>query len=155
MIHIASGITADQLVEIYSDPRIAIVGHDHRPASPIAHPSAIYLSVHVDNVFCGAFLVIRVSAVEMDIHALLLKCASRESRNIGRAVLKYIFDTWLEILRITGYVINGNHLALNYCLRVGMTFEGTRRHAVVQNGVITDVNIMGITRQDFTTTNNI
>lgn len=151
MICISRGITHDQLAEIYSDPRMAIVGHDHRPCAPVDHPTAIYLSVHVDNTFCGAFLIIRASMVEMDIHALLLKCATKQSRNIGREVLKYIFDNWPDILRITGYVISGNYSALNYCLKVGMQFEGTRRHACIQNGVLKDVNITGITRADHST----
>ena len=141
------GISQQHLLEVYQDPYIARVGHDHRPAAPIEHPNAIYLSAWIGNSFAGAFLVIQQSDVELELHALLKKSALKHSRELGFACLAWAFTQ--PILRVTAYIIQGLETTKNYCLKLGFKDEGCRRSACVQNGVIKDVYMLGMTRQEW------
>jgi hypothetical protein len=141
------GITEQHLVEVYSDPYITKVGHDHRPAVPIQHPNVTYLSAWVDGKFSGAFIAIKQSAVELELHALLKKSALKQSRDLGLACLAWAFSQ--PILRVTAYIIEGLDMAKNFCIKLGFKVEGCRRCACVQNGVIKDVYMLGMTRQEW------
>lgn len=147
-LSITAGISTEHLQQVYSDPRMQRIGHDHRQVGPVNHPLASYLSAWIDREFVGAFLAIRSSMVEIDMHALLLASATEQSRALGRLAVDWAFDQ-PGVLRVTGYVIDGLDSALNYCRKVGMQYEGRRRHACSQNGVPRDVHILGITRQDW------
>jgi len=141
------GISQQHLLEVYQDPYIARVGHDHRPAAPIDHPNATYLSAWVGDSFAGAFLVIKQSAVELELHALLKKSALKQSRDLGMSCLAWAFAQ--PILRVTAYIIEGLEAVKNYCLKLGFKLEGCRRNACVQNGVVKDVYVLGMTRQEW------
>ena len=141
------GITDQHLAEVYSDPYIKKIGHDHRPAAPIQHPNATYLSTWVDGKFSGAFIAIKASPVELELHALLKKSALKQSRNLLLSCLEWAFAQ--PILRVTAYIIQGFETAKNYCIKLGFKVEGCRRCACVQNGVIKDVYVLGMTRQDW------
>ena len=147
-IYVSETISAQQLNDVYSDPYILKVGHDNRPAAIINHPNVSYLSAWVGNQFAGAFMVIRFSAVEFELHALLKKSAILHSRQLGKACLKWAFDNH-SILRVTAYVIDGLDAAKNYCLKLGFKNEGCRRNACIQNNIVKDVHILGMTRIDW------
>jgi Acetyltransferases, including N-acetylases of ribosomal proteins len=136
------------LDEIYRDPYIARVGHDHRPAAPVIHPAAHYLGAYADGQLVGSFLVIESGFIETDVHALLTRRALPHSRELGRMCLHYIFFN-PSIERITAYVIDGLTAARNYCLKLGFKSEGFRRAACVQNGVLLGIHTMGMTRNDW------
>lgn len=141
------GITEHDLMEVYSDPYTTRVGHDHRPAAPIQHPNATYLSAWVGGSFAGAFIAIKQSAVELELHALLKKSALKQSRHLGVACLAWAFAQ--PILRVTAYIIEGLESAKNYCIKLGFKEEGRRRCACVQGGIVKDVYVLGMTRQDW------
>jgi hypothetical protein len=141
------GITDQHLMEVYSDPYISRIGHDHRPAAPIQHPNATYLSAWVDGKFSGAFIAIKASPVELELHALLKKSAIKQSRHLGLSFLAWAFAQ--PILRVTAYIIQGLETAKNYCIKLGFKIEGCRRCACLQNGVVKGVYVLGMTRQDW------
>jgi len=141
------GITEQHLMEVYSDPYITKVGHDHRPAAPIQHPNVTYLSAWIGGSFVGAFIVIKQSAIELELHALLKKSALKESRTLGLACLAWAFAQ--PILRVTAYIIEGLETAKNYCIKLGFKVEGCRRCACIQNGKVKDVYMLGMTRQEW------
>ena len=143
------GITYQHLTEVYSDPYITKIGHDHRPAAPIKHPNATYLSAWIDGKFSGAFIAIKQSPVELELHALLKKSALKQSRGLGLSFLKWAFSQ--PISRLSAYIIQGLATAKNYCIKLGFKFEGCRRCACVQGGVVKDVYVLGMTRQDWGT----
>lgn len=147
-ISVSEGITQDHLDEVYSDPYIAKVGHDHRPAAPISHPLVTYLTAKVDGKFAGAFMAIQQTSVELELHSLLKKSALPHSRLLGFEFLRWAFES-RPILRVTAYIIEGLESAKNYCLKLGMKLEGFRRDACVQNGVVKGLYILGMTRQDW------
>ena len=145
---VTEGITKGHLLEVYSDPYItAKIGHDHRPAAPIDHPSVTYLTATVGGRFAGAFMAIRFSSTEIEWHSLLHKSAIKHSRDLGYAFLAWAFAQ--PILRVTAYIIEGLESAKNYGLKLGMKFEGFRRNACIQSGQIKGVYILGMTRTDW------
>jgi hypothetical protein len=150
LANVTEGITQEHLQEVYSDSYIVRVGHDHRPAAPISHPNVTYLSAWIGNTFAGAFMVIKQSAVELELHALLKRSSIKHSRDLGVACLAWAFGH--PILRVTAYIIEGLEAAKNYCLKLGFKEEGRRRCACVQGGVVKDVYVLGMTRQDWRTT---
>jgi hypothetical protein len=147
MVH--EGITEDRLQDIYSDAYITKVGHDHRPAAPINHPLATYLTATIDGWFAGAFLAIQRNTCDLEIHALLKRHAVIYSRQLGKAALRWAFSRHPSTLRVSSPVIEGLESARNYCLRLGMQQEGFMRDACMQNGVIKGVYLLAMTRQDW------
>ena len=144
---VTEGITKDHILEVYSDPYITKIGHDYRPASHIAHPAVTYLSAWIGGTFSGAFMAVRFSPIEIELHALLKRSALKHSRALGHACLEWAFSQ--PILRVTAYIIEGLESAKNYCLKLGMTLEGFRRDACIQSGQIKGVYILGMTRTDW------
>lgn len=148
MVSVSEGITEGQLKQVYADPYIRRVGHDHRAAAPIYHPLVTYYSAYVGSEFVGAFMAIRDTAVELSLHALLHKSAIQHSRELGREFLRLVWQQ-PAILRVTAYIISGLESAKNYCLKLGFQYEGCRRCACLQGGIVRDVHILGMTREDW------
>lgn len=147
-VSVTESISDEHLLEVYSDPYINKVGHDHRPAAPINHPQVTYLSAWIGDTFAGAFMAIKYSALELELHSLLKKSAIPHSRDLGLAFLAWAFNT-RQIARVTAYIIAGLESTKNYCLKIGMKYEGCRRHACMQNGALKDVYILGMTREEW------
>jgi hypothetical protein len=137
------------LADLYRDPYIARVGHDHRPAAPIEHPAASYLGAWVGDSLVGAFLVIESGFIEWDVHALLTRRALPWCRDFGRMCLAWCFGHEV-VQRVTAYVIEGLEAARNYCLKLGFVVEGFRRDAVSVGGQLVGLHVLGMTRRDWT-----
>lgn len=146
-VKVTEGATAERLFEVYSDPYISRVSHDHRPASPIFHELVTYLSAWVDGQFAGLFLAIKNSPIDFEIHSLLKKQFVKYSRTLGARALDWAFSN--QILRVSTFVIEGFESAMNYCIKVGFSVEGVRKSACVQNGVVKNVYCLGITRAEW------
>lgn len=142
------GITQEHLSDVYSDPYITKVGHDHRASAPINHPNVTYLSAWVGDTFAGAFMAIKFSDLEIEWHSFLKKTSIPYSRALGLSFLDWAF-TANPIARVTAYIIQGLETAKNYGLKLGMKYEGCRRNACLQNGVLKDIYILGITREEW------
>lgn len=141
---------SDQIAlrDLYSDPYIARIGHDHRPASPIEHPSVRYLGAYVDGRLLGAFMVVKSGFIELDLHALLTRKALPYCRQLGKLCLDAAFSNPI-IQRVTAYVTEGMTAAKNYCLKLGFMEEGFRRDACMKNGELLGVHVLGMTRRDW------
>lgn len=138
---------APELAAIYSDPYVARVGYDDRPAQPIAHEAVSYHLAHIDGETVGAFMAIRSGYLEWDVHALLTRHALPYCRELGRLFLDWCFSH--PIARVTAPVIEGLESARNYCLRLGFHVEGFRRDVLRQGGVLRGVWVLGMTRTDW------
>jgi hypothetical protein len=141
------GITEQHLMQVYADPYITKIRHDHRPAAPIQHPLVTYLSAWIGGNFAGAFVAVRFSPVEIELHALLMRSSLKHSRSLGNACLQWAFAQ--PIQRVTAYVIEGLEAAKNYCLKLGFKEEGRRRAACMQGGIAKDIYVLGMTRLDW------
>lgn len=148
MIALSEGITPEHLAQIYSDPIMSRVADDGQQMYPVFHELAQYLSAWVDDVFVGAYLVIRYSEFEYELHSLLTKKGTRHSRKLCALLLEWTFSHD-RVLRATGYIREGLTSMVNHCLRMGFVREGFRRNAVLCNGVPTGIHILGITREDW------
>jgi hypothetical protein len=149
LVSVTESITDEHLLEVYADPYINKIGHDHRPAAPIIHPNVTYLSAWIGSTFAGAFMVIKQSAVELELHSLLKKSSIKESRKLAAKCLAWAFAH--PILRVTVYIIEGLEAAKNFALKLGFKNEGCRRCACVQGGIVKDVYVLGMTRQEWRT----
>lgn len=134
--------------DLFDDPYITRIGHDHRAASAIDHPNVKYLSARLNGEQVGAFMIIESGFIEIDIHALLTKRALPHSREFGKLCLMWAFAQQ-HIQRVTAYIIDGLNTAKNYCMKLGFKNEGMRRDACMKNGEFIGVHILGMTRQDW------
>lgn len=140
-----------ELFDIYADPYIRRIEHDHRTASIVIHPQATYLAAKINNKIVGAFLAIRQNPTDINLHALLKKEAIGKSRELGKLCIDWAFSNE-GITRVTAYVLEGLEQAKNYCLKLGFVYEGKKRNAVLKNGKTLDLYILGITREDWSMT---
>lgn len=136
------------LTDIFKDPYIAKIGHDHRALAPIEHPHVKYLSAKLNGKQVGAFMIVESGFVEIDIHAMLSKQALEHSRDFGRLCLIWAFAQ-KHINRVTAYIIEGLDSAKNYCMKLGFKNEGMRRGACLKNGRLVGVHVLGMTRRDW------
>lgn len=148
MLALTDGITEQNLTELYQDGYIQRVSYDDRPASPVSHPLASYVSAFINDMFVGAFLIIRFTRREVEIHALLLKQALIHSREFGKMIIDSVFAN-KDVMRITANVLQGLESAKNYCLKLGFKLEGIKRSVCLIKGKPTDLYILGLLRQDW------
>ena len=133
---------------LYQEPEFKVIAHDHRGAEPVLHPKAQYLGAYVDGALAGLFLVIRSSALEVDLHVLILQKFIRQARDLGRDCLNWVFAD-RSIQRATAYVMEGRDSTINYTKKLGFRHEGMRRCACSINGRLIGVHTMGLTRTDW------
>ncbi len=141
------GITDEHLNDVYSDAYIAKVGHDFREFKPIAHPNVAYLTAWVGGKFAGAFMAIKFSPIEYELHSFLKRDAVKHSRELGKMFLDWCFMH--PIARVTAYVIEGLESAKNYCMKLGFSHEGFRRNACARQGKQCGVYVLGMTRGEY------
>lgn len=134
--------------DLFDDPYVTRIGHDHRAAAPIDHPNVKYLSARLNGEQIGAFMMIESGFIELDMHALLTKRALPYSREFGKLCLMWAFAQH-DIQRVTAYIIDGLTTAKNYALKLGFKNEGMRRDACMKNGELIGVHILGMTRQEW------
>lgn len=147
-VSLTKGITEENLQRVYSDPFIARAGHDHRSFAPIHHPQAQYLSAFVGGKFAGAFLAIRTTALNFDLHVLLFRESIKHSRALGHACLRWAFSQE-GVQRVTAPVFEDLQTVINYCLKLGLVKEGFTRNSVMRGGKLQGVHILGMTREDW------
>lgn len=147
MISITRGITPEHLQAVYSDPYIQKIGHDGRQAGPVVHPCAEYLSAWVDDVFAGAFLVVHYTKWEIEAHSLLFRCSLPHSRAIGQAFVRWAFSD-PDVMRITANVIEGLEKSVNFAKRIGFSYEGFRRCALLVNSQPKGIHVLGLLRSE-------
>ena len=145
---ITEWITRDQLEKVYKDPYIQKIGYDDRPPGIIENPYVQYLGAYKNDTFMGAFMAIRYSLYEYELHSLLLKRALKYSRELGMEFIEWAF-TDKNVMRVTAYIIEGLEKAVNYCIKLGFKKEGIRRDACRVNDKPRSVYILGLTRSDW------
>jgi hypothetical protein len=136
-----------ELFKIYSDPYIKKISHDHMEAGIISHPNAIYLSAKINDEIVGAFLAIRTSFIELELHSLLTKKALHKSRELGQLFLDWAFSN-NDTYRVTVPIMQGLEKAKNYCIKSGMKLEGVKRDAIMKNKKLRDLYILGMTKKE-------
>lgn len=65
-----------------------------------------------------------------------------------RAYVKWVFETFPNINRLEAGVFEGNDASVSVLKRSGFVLEGTRRKAAVKHGVIFDVLVFGLLREE-------
>jgi hypothetical protein len=151
MVRLTVGISPENLANVYTDKYIeSKVKQDHRDHYPVFHELAVYLSAWVDDKFVGAYLAIRRSSIEFEVHSFLLRDAVKYSRELGDLFLAWLFDH-AEILRVTAPIIQNLEAAKNYAMKFGFKIEGLQRNAVVHRGKPANVYMLGLLREEWET----
>jgi hypothetical protein len=133
---------------ILRDPWIAPkITYDGRDAAYVEHPNLDYFGAYVCGKLVGVFMRVRFTAIEVEVHAALLREALPYSRQLGRLFLDRIFAD-PGVLRVTAHTIGSLQSAVNYCLKLGFVREGERRNASIQNGRLLPVVTLGLLRED-------
>lgn len=148
MVSLEEGISVKNLMALYADPFIARIADDGMEFAPIDHPLVTYLSAFHGDEFVGAYIVVRFSDCEYEAHSLLMKKATRYSRLLGELLIEWVFSHD-QVLRLTGYIREGIHTAVNHCLKMGFQLEGFRRDALLVNGEPKGIHVLGLTRKEW------
>ena len=149
MIHVEPGITPAELRTVYNDARVcAALSRDGTAPQPVSHPLVAYYSAFIDGRFAGAFMAVRQTAADIEVHSLLLRHAVRYSRQLGVAFMAALFAN-PEVQRLTAWICADLPSVGNFCRRMGFTLEGTRRGACVRNQQSVDVLMFGLLRPEW------
>lgn len=147
---VSIGVDIESLHALYADPWIrARIQQDHRQTCAVQHHAVTYLSARIDDALAGAYMAIRFSLYEIELHSLLKRWAIYRSRELSRLCIDWAFSSHAEVQRITAWVIYGLESVRNHCLKLGFRLEGIRRHAVMQRGRLLDVYMLGMTRAEW------
>lgn len=138
----------EAVAKICADPFVARAGHDHRVLAPIDSPAVSHLGAYVHDMLVGAFMVVRASTLEMDVHAMLMRQAIPWCRDLGRLCIDWCFST-PAVMRVTAYVADHLLSVRNFCRRLGFVHEGMRRDACQIGGRLVGVHTYGLTRTDW------
>ena len=148
MIEIREGLSPEELAVIYMAPEIQKVGYDNNPAYPVYCENVTYLGCFVHDELVGAYLMVRCSDYEFDVHSLILDRAIYYSRHFCELMFEWVFRH-KEVLRLTGYVMEDFLTMRNHAAKMGFKLEGFRRDALMINGEPKGLHVMGITRKDW------
>jgi hypothetical protein len=147
MLAITAGITDEHLRIVYDDPGVAKCGFDDHPPAPVFHPLASYFSAWVGDKFAGAYLAVRQSIHEIELHSLLLKWVVRHSRDLAKIMVGACFASGAN--RVTALIYEGLEKTVNLCKRIGFVYEGFKRESVMIGGEYRGVHVLGVTRKDW------
>ncbi|KAK4034156.1 acyl-CoA N-acyltransferase [Parachaetomium inaequale] len=67
-----------------------------------------------------------------------------------RAYVKWVFETYPAIIRLEAGVFEGNDASVKVLERSGFVYEGTRRKAGMKHGVVFDILVFGLLREECT-----
>jgi RimJ/RimL family protein N-acetyltransferase len=65
-----------------------------------------------------------------------------------REYSKWVFRTFPHIIRLEGYTLSGNEASVKVLKNAGFVYEGTRRKAAVKHGVVYDLLMFGLLREE-------
>jgi hypothetical protein len=113
----------------------------------VIHPLATYISAWIGDKFAGAFLAVRQSQHDIELHALLLRESVRHSRQFSIHAVDWCFAQGVN--RVTALIVEGLEKTVNMCRKLGFSHEGLRRDSVMGNGRMVGVHMMGVTRAEW------
>ncbi len=132
--------------DVLTDPWVAQhIRHDAREPGYIEHPAMSYHGAYIDGELAGVFMAIAHTPWEIEVHAALLRQATRHGRALGRLFLDQLWQD-AELMRVTAPVLSTLTSAANYCRKLGFQDEGVRRRACRVNGLPVDVIYLGLLR---------
>lgn len=148
MIEIREGLDLESLAFIYMQPEIKKTGYDGNPAYPVFGENCTYLGCFVNEDLLGAYLMVRCSDYEFDVHSLILDRGLYFSRHFCELMLEWTFRH-TQILRLSGYVVEDLLTMRNHAMKMGFELEGFRRDALMIDGKPKGLHVLGITRKDW------
>ena len=135
---------AEYINSLYSLPEMAKLRHDNCIKAFIDNPAVEYQMAYIDDEPVGAFLLIHLSQVDIEVHSLLTKKATRGSRILSKLVLDYCFSKGVK--RVSTCLLDGFHTMMNHLAKLGFYYEGCKRSAYTVDGQEKDACMYGLLR---------
>lgn len=146
MVEVTLGITDDHLAEVYAHPSMRRLKTDHAELSPIIHPLVRYYSAWNNGEFVGAFMVVKNTPLDSEIHILLFPKAAIVYRDLCKIIID---ETLKESNRVTAKIFSDLYSTINLVQKLGFTYEGRIREMFEQNGIKKDVFIYGLLKSEW------
>lgn len=117
--------------------------------APKDEGSMWWLAVYVEDKVCGVFLVYPLNSVCYEMHTCLLPSIwGKKADQAAQKLLNYVFNE-ISAKKIVTNVPESNKLAYRYAVRNGMIVEGVNRESFLNNGVLENQIILGITVKEW------
>lgn len=136
--------SAAYINSLYALPEMAKLRHDNCIEVFIDHPSVEYQMATINGEPVGAFLLIHMSPVDIEVHSLLTKKATRGSRILSKLVLDYCFSKGVR--RVSTCLLDGFQTMMNHLAKLGFYYEGCKRSAYTVDGQEKDAWMYGLLR---------
>ena len=135
---------AEYINSLYSLPEMAKLRHDNCIDAFIDNTAVEYQMAFINGEPVGAFLLIHLSPVDIEIHSLLTKKATLGSRILSKIVLDYCFSKGVK--RVSTCLLDGFRSMMNHLSKLGFYYEGCKRSAYTINGQEKDAWMYGLLR---------
>lgn len=138
---------ASDINRIYNNSYIkAHLSNDLTESQHIISSHISYLGAYKNNELIGVFMLIEENALDMQVHAAILKPYTGSYRQLCRMCCDYVFN--LGYHRITAYIADYARSMVNLTLKLGFSYEGMKRQALLKNGRLYDLHILGLLKED-------
>lgn len=149
-MYLARTFDADGINRIIHDPAISdLLCDDHTQDYCVQEcESQCWIGVYDDTGrLDGAFLLLPVNSVTVDIHTCLLPVIhGKPAIEAGQLLLQIIFGQFKKA--ITSVPANNRRAAL-FAAKLGFQNEGINRKSFLKNGELLDQKLMGLTHEEY------
>lgn len=138
--------------QIMTHPRVwPHISDDYSPApadfQPNPDPGLCYVVVEDGPVTLGLFLLEPHGGVHAEVHTCLLPAGwIRDSREIARQAMAWLWANCPQVERLTTTVPRNNSLALRFAQALGMVEYGVNPKSFQKGGVLVDQTLLGMCR---------
>lgn len=146
MSRLEIGLSRENADRLFSDDGIKKLSTDHYEASYIDHPLVQYYSAFVGDDFVGAFMVIKQSVIDYEVHLLLMREAVYYTRMLCGLILDECFR---EAHRVTAKINGRMNTMQNLVTKLGFKFEGETREACMIGGEYVGVKNYGLLKSEW------
>lgn len=101
-----------------------------------------YVSAKLGHANLGAFMIVKNTPDDFDIHFLIPRSSKRYIRVLTRLILDYIFDNY-KCYRLTGWIKARKWTMVNLGIKFGFIVEGVKR------GKGENIFMIGLIREDW------
>lgn len=116
--------------------------------NPIQHEAAFYLLVKEEREVLGVFALYPKNRICWEVHTCLLPTSwGQRAKQAARDAMQWVFRN-TECLRLITDVPEYNTLALRFAHMAGMTQFGVNPKSYMKNGILHDVTMLGISKQE-------
>jgi len=127
------------------------VSDDMSPApedfSPVIDDGIFYVTATRDGEYKGLFMLHPINGVTLEVHTCLLPSARGAAYVYAKRLLSWVWEN-TAAMRVVTQVPANNRLARKLALAAGMTEYGLNPQSFMKDGMLYDIHLLGISRED-------